>query len=155
MRKLAFLAVLLLELSCNAKQEGSTNMIDTTRNVRDSVATSTPPDEQLELAGTAQISKSDSSFWVSANIKNDYRIFGYAAPDVNSEKLILFSVFTKDVQDNPYKCRLGAYYGSNRIESGEIKYMKDTGKFVKTIFQDDKKNFEIFFPRAQVKFISN
>lgn len=51
----------------------------------------------------AMINLSDSSLTVYENIRADYRIFGYQKPDTNSRKMILFSVFTSDVENNPYK----------------------------------------------------
>ncbi len=109
----------------------------------------------LELCGQAQISTNDSLFWVSGEIKCDYRIFGYATPNINSKKLILFSVFTKDVEGNPYGCQHGSYYTSSEFEDKEIKYLKDTGDFVKTIFRSDKNTSVIFFSKSAVQFINN
>lgn len=55
-------------------------------------------------------------------------IFGYDEPNVNSEKVICFSSFTKDVENNPHKCIMGAYY-----ETGDLvfEYDETTGDFVK------------------------
>jgi len=55
----------------------------------------------------AIIFRSDNSVWLESDIKLDHRFFGYEKPDTTSGKLILFSVFTPDVEDNPYHCPLG------------------------------------------------
>ena len=45
----------------------------------------------------AYVSTQDSSIDLTANIRLDHRFFGYANPDIKSEKLLLFSVFTNDI----------------------------------------------------------
>jgi hypothetical protein len=152
MDKVVFFIFLQLLLSCNSKGEEDRNKADTIYGLKDTNVASSN-DDQLELCGRAQISKSDSVFWVSGEIKCDYRIFGYSAPDINSEKLILFSVFTKDVEKNPYKCSLGAHYDSNAI--AEVRYIKDTGKFVKTRLLSNGKSFDVFFLKTNVEFTDN
>lgn len=40
----------------------------------------------------------DSTIYLTANMKLDHRIFGYSQPDIKSEKLLLLSVFTNDIE---------------------------------------------------------
>jgi hypothetical protein len=87
-------------------------------------------------AGRAQtkatVSKASKSFDLTADIKNDYRIFGYSLPDVKSKKLILFSIFTNEVEANPYKCPLGAYYQTSDLARGSsVTFVAETAGFVK------------------------
>ncbi|TFZ63115.1 hypothetical protein E4631_23505 [Hymenobacter sp. UV11] len=92
----------------------------------------------LLAAGSAQaqtkavINRKTKSFTLVANIREDHQIFGYAAPDVHAKKLILFSVFTNDVKDNPYHCPLGAYYQTSDLPAGDdIRFVAASGGFVK------------------------
>jgi hypothetical protein len=68
-------------------------------------------------------------------------IFGYDEPDVKSEKVICFSSFTEDVENNPHKCIMGAYY-----ETGEFvfEYVEIIGEFVK-LKMITGENTELFF----------
>ena len=73
----------------------------------------------------ATISKADSIISLTANIRRDPRIFGYQKPDINSKKMILLSVFTKDVEGNPFKCAYGSYYQTSNMKSMDIKFLKN------------------------------
>jgi hypothetical protein len=75
--------------------------------------------------------ESDSIIWVPQNINSDYKIFGYKKKDSSSEKLILISVFTKDVENNPYGCKYGAYYHTQGMDGLKLKYISIEGDFVK------------------------
>jgi hypothetical protein len=84
-----------------------------------------------EFIQRAIITRSDSAINVYQNIRADYRIFGYSAPDTNSRKMILISVFTNDVEGNPYQCPYGAYYYSGGIPDTELKYTGQTAAFIR------------------------
>jgi hypothetical protein len=57
------------------------------------------------------INKTDKSFSLYWNKYDDTPlIYGYKLPDLKSKKMICFSSFTLDVDNNPHKCVLGAYY---------------------------------------------
>jgi hypothetical protein len=102
----------------------------------------------------AQISKGDSSFFVYNNIRKDYRIFGYQRPDTNSKRLILFSVFTRDVENNPYKCTYGAYYGSLGMNSIQIKFVADKGSFIIADLIIERKNAaKLYFEKKWIEFV--
>ena len=101
----------------------------------------------------AAINRQDSSFFVYGNIRKDYRIFGYERPDTNSKRMILFSVFTRDVENNPYKCKYGAFYQTASMDSLEIKYSSDTGSFVMTqLYINGRKADDIFFEKKWIEF---
>lgn len=72
----------------------------------------------------------DSSITVYQNIRADYRVFCYKSPDTTSKKMLLFSVFTSDVKDNPYQCVYGSYYYSGAMQDMSMKYVKKTGQFI-------------------------
>ena len=88
------------------------------------------------IAGHAQVKafveRKTKNFFLVGNIKSDYRIFGYSSANVTSKKLILFSVFTKDVEGNPNKCPLGSYYETSGLkERDKIMFVAIIGGFVK------------------------
>jgi len=86
-------------------------------------------------AATAQtkgyVDKRTSVFGLTANMREDHRIFGYSRPDTTAQKLILFSIFTTDVKGNPYRCPLGSYYETSGLPDGDrIKAVSRKGRFV-------------------------
>jgi hypothetical protein len=148
---------ILVTMGC----DNSTVRSKETNNIQSAADTAVKPDttNELELSdyeftGKAEISKTDSSFWVAADIRKDYRIFGYEKPDTNSRKMILFSVFTKEIQNNPNKCIYGSYYGSNAMEDAELKYIGEDRRFIKTILLRKANHIaDIYFLKSQVTFI--
>ena len=101
------------------------------------------------------ISKSDSSMWLTARMRLDHQIFGYASPNINSERLILLSIFTSDVKDNPYKCPFGAYYEAAGMEEQhiELKFVNKTKWFIKAhILRNDSTKADVYFLKKWVKF---
>lgn len=101
----------------------------------------------------AIVYRSDSSLNIFENIRADYKIFGYQAPDTNSKKLLLVSVFTKDVEGNPYNCTYGSYYGSAAMQPVHMKYVKIKGAFVEANLIKDKELLTpVFFLKSCVEF---
>jgi hypothetical protein len=99
------------------------------------------------------IDKSDSTTSMFGNIHSDYTFFGYSKPDTNSTKLIIFSVFTNQVKDNPHKCKYGAHYGDNSLGDKSIKFSGYNDEFGK--FQLIKNNIvidQLFFKKDYFKF---
>lgn len=169
--RLTFCLVLTL-FSCRNKTETSTiktvnQSISTTKKdtiipkkTAPFVATKTDehvPEELPEMEDNfiqrALIDLKDSSIRVYENIRADYRIFGYKAPDTNSKKLILFSVFTNDVKDNPHHCTYGAYYSSGVMQNMKMKYVKRTGNFIEAhLISDTELISPLFIHRRWVQF---
>jgi uncharacterized protein (UPF0210 family) len=95
----------------------------------------------------------DSTINLTANIKQDHRIFGYAKPDIKSERLILLSVFTNDVENNPFGCKLGAYYDTGGMDKLTLKYISTTGNFVQATATDEiNKSTTIYFEKKWIDF---
>lgn len=69
-------------------------------------------------------------------------IYGYESADATSKKLICFSSMTADVEGNPHKCSLGAYYTTDEIE---VQYIATEGSFVKLKFISQSKSSTIFY----------
>ena len=79
--------------------------------------------------------------------------FGYAKPDIKSERLLLLSVFTIDVENNPFGCRLGAYYDTGGMDELTLKYNSTTGDFVKATAIDKANNSTtIYFEKKWIEF---
>lgn len=112
-----------------------------------------PPEISTEAMQKAVIYKRDSSFHVYNNIRADYRIIGYELPDTNAVKMILFSVFTSDVKDNPFQCPYGSYYDSAQGDELVIKYTGMQGSFIKAkIVGGSKKPVTVYFEKTWVEF---
>ncbi len=77
------------------------------------------------------LSSDGSTIKLTANITQDHRIFGYANPDNKSERLLLLSVFTNDVENNPFQCKLAAFYETSGMKDLTLKYISTTKNFVK------------------------
>nr|WP_241448757.1 lysozyme inhibitor LprI family protein [Aquimarina pacifica] len=83
-----------------------------------------------EYMGKAYIHK-DGSIWMTVNMKKDHRIFGYKNKDINSTKMILLSIFTNEVKNNPFKCKYGAFYDTNGMNDLKLKYVSTENDFLK------------------------
>ena len=97
------------------------------------------------------INKADKSFSLYMDKYDDTPlIYGYKLPDLKSEKLICFSSFTSDVDNNPHKCVLGAYYKTGDLS---IEYITIEGSFVKLKFKVEGKQDTLFYiEKKNIKF---
>jgi len=99
------------------------------------------------------LNKGDSTINLTSNIRRDHRIFGYAKTDINSERLLILSVFTNDVENNPFGCKLGAYYDTGGMDELTLKYIATTGNFIKAIAIDKtNKPSTIYFEKKWIEF---
>ncbi len=100
-----------------------------------------------------RLTDGDSTISLTAYIRKDHRIFGYAGPDTNSERLLLLSIFTNDVQNNPFGCTLGAYYDTIGMGALTLKYSSTNGTFVKAHAIDKAgRSTPIYFERKWIVF---
>lgn len=94
----------------------------------------------------------DSTINLTANIRQDHRIFGYDKPDIKSERLLLLSVFTNEIENNPFGCSLGAYYDTGGMGELTLKYNSTTGNFVKATAIDKASNSTtIYFEKKWIE----
>jgi hypothetical protein len=101
----------------------------------------------------ATVSKTDSIISLFANIRRDHRIFGYLKPDTASKKMILLSVFTSDVEGNPFKCLYGAYYQTGNMKNMDIKFLGNKGAFIKaSVIKNDTTAGLIYILRKWINF---
>lgn len=99
--------------------------------------------EEIETQhmGKAYIKK-DGSILMSANIKKDHRIFGYKNKDINSEKMMLISIFTNEVEHNPFGCKYGAFYDTSEMIGMKLKYIATENDFLKIEIIKNKKTID-------------
>lgn len=171
MNKLLLPLFLVLIFGCrDTQKKNNTTLADTSSSAnkvesiqKDSLKSSPTNTENSEAVVQNEINeasiqkaivyRSDSSLNMFENIRADYRIFGYQKPDTNSKKLLLVSVFTNDVKDNPYHCEYGAYYSSNAMENTRLKYVRKTGDFIEAnLIKDEVILTPIFFQKNWVEF---
>jgi hypothetical protein len=99
----------------------------------------------------------DSTIWLRADIRRDHRFFGYEKPGVSSRRLILFSIFTNDVENNPFGCTYGSYYDTNGLDDSlKLKFVSRIGNFIRAqlIKADTDRPLiaDIFFENKWLKF---
>ena len=99
----------------------------------------------------AYINLQDSIFDLRTDMRKDHRFFGYEKPDTTSKKLLLFSIFTNDVDNNPFGYELGAYYDMMESDGLQIKYQGSVGDFIKTIVSDQEgKKTTLYFEKKWI-----
>ena len=105
-----------------------------------------------QYMGKAFIEK-DNSIWMTASMNKDHRIFGYKNKDIYSEKMILLSVFTNEVENNPFGCKYGAFYDTNGMKDIELKYVSIEDDFLKIeIIQNGKTIDEVYMLKKWFEF---
>lgn len=87
----------------------------------------------------------DSTLHLTANMRQDHRIWGYEKPDTRSARLLLLSIFTNDVENNPFACKLGAYYDTSGMGALSLKYLATSGNFVKAVATDPANQSTILY----------
>ena len=136
----------------------TSSSVDTIKNKKSSLdSISCANDKTISDAGSdinrAFISKSDSSIWVGQNKYLDHRIFGYEKPDTSSKRMILISVFSNEVEGNPFNCPLGSYYHSGLIEGMTLKYITTEGQFVKVkVNKTDGPQYVLYIDKKWTEF---
>lgn len=100
----------------------------------------------------ASIDPRDSSIWIVANMKEDHRIFGYEKPATDSKKMLLLSVFTNDVEKNPFQLPYGAFYGTDGMVNMRLKFNAYQGKFIKAELIKENQKQIIYFEKKWMEF---
>lgn len=99
------------------------------------------------------ISRRDSTMTLTSDIKKDHRIFGYGSPDKNSKKVLLFSVWTHDVEGNPCKCAYGSYYQTMGIKDLDLKYLGTEKDFIKAgVYAKGRLSGMVYFEKRWTEF---
>ena len=100
----------------------------------------------------ATISIEDSLIWIKANMRLDHRIFGYEKPNLDSKKMLLISIFTTDVEKNPFNCEYGAYYESDEMQDIKLKFKENLGQFAKIKLTKENNSKIIYFENKWLEF---
>lgn len=95
------------------------------------------------------ISSSNKMFYLEMGDDDTPLIYGYENADVNSKKLICFSSFTKDVENNPHQCVYGAYYDTSELE---IYFAGNSGDFVKLKMKTAKGDVYFYMEKKHIVF---
>ena len=109
-------------------------------------------EQDEEYVNKAFIEKNDSLIWLTVNMKRDHRIFGFEKPDVKSKRMILLSIFTKDVENNPFNCPYGAFYGTNEMKNTTLKFKENIGDFAKIEIQKENLKEVVYFEKKWLEF---
>ena len=101
-----------------------------------------------------EVLKSDNSINLYMSKNKECRIFGYKKPNKNSNRMMLLSVWTFDVKDNPGNYPFGSYYETSSMEM-ELKYVGKENTFIKAALMKNKKQVAIvYFEKKWVKFVN-
>ncbi len=168
MKKLSILTIAVLMsvflFSCGDTNNGNNNNEVKTDNVPDeqveeeqTTSEDLPMSETDKIIAKNEISKDFKAtitkkgiIWMEISKTNDYRIIGYQNPNTGSQKMILMSSFTNEVEDNPFGCKYGSYYDSGFMEDSGflLMYKSDEGEFIKvTLLKDDVETDELFMEK--------
>jgi len=123
--------------------------------------------ESIDRANAKTIARDDSNniqkatifqdnglMQLTANMRLDYRIFGYDKPDSKSKKMMLLSIFTNDVDGNPFNCQFGAYYQTSDMPGMKLIYVASEGDFVKAnIFKNETLEGTVYFEKKWIRFM--
>jgi hypothetical protein len=109
-------------------------------------------EEDEEYINKALISKNDSLIWLGVNMKRDHRIFGFEKPDLKSKRLILISIFTNDVENNPFNLPYGAFYDTNDMNGIELKFKGNFGDFAKVELVNKNTKDTVYFEKKWLEF---
>ena len=108
-----------------------------------------------ELIQKAMVAKSDSTIWLTADMRKDHRLYGYEKADRNSRRLLLFSIFTNDVEGNPFQLPFGAWYQTAGLGEKKLKYAGAYERFIKAgLWNNNGKQLvvEMYFERKWFEF---
>ena len=109
-------------------------------------------EQEEEYINKASISKNDSLIWLVVNMKRDHRIFGFEKPDLNSKRMILLSIFTNDVENNPFNCPYGAFYETSEMKNTTLKFKENIGDFAKIEMQKENLKEVVYFEKKWLEF---
>jgi hypothetical protein len=83
---------------------------------------------QAQTAG--KVDKKTKEFFIPANTKVEFRIYGYQFPNESTKKMICFSSNRYDVAANIANCPLGSYFNTGLMKEGDrIVYLGKVGNY--------------------------
>jgi hypothetical protein len=112
-------------------------------------------EQDEEYINKALISKNDSLIWLVANMKRDHRIFGFEKPNIKSKRIILLSIFTNDVENNPFNLPYGAFYDTTNMNGIELKFKENIGDFARIELLNKNAKEIVYFEKKWLEFEQN
>lgn len=109
-------------------------------------------EQDEEYVNKASINKNDSLIWLTVNMKRDHRMFGFEKPDVKSKRMILLSIFTNDVENNPFNCPYGSFYETSGMKNTILKFKENIGDFAKIEIQKENLKAVVYFEKKWLEF---
>ncbi|MGQ7944902.1 hypothetical protein [Flavobacterium sp. WC2509] len=139
-----------LEIDCSGNPKVEKNQDDKLEAIEKENSEIIEQDE--EYINKAAIEQNDSLIWLTVNMKRDHRIFGFEKPDVKSKRMILLSIFTKDVENNPFNCPYGAFYETSGMKNITLKFKENIGDFAKIEIQKENSKEVVYFEKKWLEF---
>jgi len=98
----------------------------------------------MDMVDKVVVAKSDSSISFAFNTLSNNQ-FGFSSPDVSSEKIIGFSIYSDDIKDNPQNCKYGVYSIPIAPEKYRLKFSKSVNGFTEVLILDGEKIQDTFY----------
>jgi len=104
-----------------------------------------------QVVGT--VDKKTKEFFIPADQKIGYTVFGYQFANNTTKRMICFSSDVNIMQDSYSKCPLGSYFDTNKMKVGDrIFYLGGVGAFAKMNFvSGDGKKTLFYLPKGCFK----
>ncbi len=167
-----YLLATIIIISCNSSINNNQKEINNTSSNRQTTALADTNSTHISLTADsidkanantialdnndvnkAMVSLKDSLLRIASDKFRDHRFFGYSKPDLHSKRMLLFSIFTNDVEGNPYQLPYGAYYQNSDMDSIKLKYYADEGAFAKfTILKNNTLQDTTYIEKKWIEF---
>ena len=168
MKKLVYAVIAILFLALGACQEATNSNTNENKTQEEKQTSIGDANKQTSEIATNEEEKNKAETTEGALLEvsadgmirmnadpqsDDYRIFGYEKADSKSKRLWILSVFTKDVENNPLGCELGAYYDLDNMADNGMrfkKYLGTEGDFAKIELTREGKSHIIYIAKSWV-----
>lgn len=152
--KLTFIITLLLICSLSYSQNRSINN-DSIKWEKENPNWEKWIFSEPEFINKLEISKKENSINLYQSKNKEFRIFGFEKASKNSKKLILFSIWTFDVENNACNCKFGSYYYIGNENGVDLNFIREYGSFIEAAVIKNKKQLGlVYFEKKWVKFVS-
>jgi hypothetical protein len=93
-----------------------------------------------------KVDKKTKEFFIPADQKIEYRLYGYQFPNESTKKMICFSSNRYDVAANIANCPLGSYFNTSLLKEGDrIFYLGKAGNYGKMNYVSASGKKTIFY----------
>lgn len=109
-----------------------------------------------QYANKLEVSKTTNKMNLYSSMQKECRIIGYEKANKKSKKLIVLSIWTFDVKDNPSKCRFGSYYETSSMDTMNLIYLGKKDDFIKAgIFKNNIQIATVYFDKKWISFVNH